>query len=168
MKSDNYFQHNSGGLYHLSAGALVYDRENRILVHVFTGGIYTLIRETIEPNESIEAAIHRGIGEEAGSTAELVRYLGAITGAVRNVSSGVEFEKTVLFFATRLLDWQPAQRDPDDEESISQLQWHDPQELISIMREQTKRTDFVDLDESVVIERFLQMEETSKGGNENA
>lgn len=164
--SDSHFQHTPDSPYHLSAGALVYDRHNRVLVHVFTGGIYTLIRETIEPNESIEVAVHRGIGEEAGSTAELVRYLGAITGTVRNVSSGVKFEKTVLYFAARLLDWQPAQRDPDDEESVSELQWHDPQQLISIMREQGKTTSSDDLDESVIIERFLYMEETFEGGNE--
>jgi hypothetical protein len=164
--NDSHFQHTPDSPYHLSAGALVYDRHNRVLVHVFTGGIYTLIRETIEPDESIEAAIHRGIGEEAGSTAELVRYLGAITGTVRNVSSGVEFEKTTLYFAARLLDWQPQQRDPDDEESVSELQWHDPQQLIRIMREQTKLTGFGDLDESVVMKRFLHMEETSEGGSE--
>jgi hypothetical protein len=164
--NDSHFQHTPDSPYHLSAGALVYDSHNRVLVHVFTGGIYTLIRETIEPNESIEAAIHRGIGEEAGSTAELVRYLGAITGTVRNVSSGVEFEKTVLYFAARLLDWQPAQRDFGDEESVSELQWHDPQQLISIMGEQIKLTGFGDLDESVVMKRFLHTEETSKGGSE--
>ncbi|PSO43283.1 hypothetical protein BRC19_01310 [Candidatus Saccharibacteria bacterium QS_5_54_17] len=176
MKSDNYFQHDSGGLYHLSAGALVYDNQGQILMHVFSknvernpfdSDIYTLIRETIEPNEPIEDAIHRGIKEETGSETELVDYLGAITGKARNFSSGVSFEKTTLYFAARLIDWQPDQRDQHDEEIDSDLRWYEPEKLIPLIKEQREITGSDDLDESLIVERFLDMEASSNSNNTN-
>lgn len=167
MNKDNYFQSSPGSPFHLSVGALVFNKESKILVHRFNSGladnpfprdIYTLIRETMEPGETIEAALARGIKEEAGSEAELVAFLGSLTGLVRDIADKTKsFNKTTVYFAMKLIDWQPDQRLQDDREAASELQWREPEEMIPIMQEQGEMTGSADLDESVIIERFLDL-----------
>lgn len=170
MSKGNYFQYSQDSPFHLSAGALVYSEQGKILTHVFGAevkenpfdrDIYILIRETIERQESVEAAIHRGIREETGGEATIVNYLGAVTGKARRFLDNPEdvFEKTTLYFAMKSVRWQPGQRDGNDAEAASDLQWHEPKELIPIMKQQGEFTDSEDLDESVIVQRFLEMSE---------
>lgn len=167
MNKGNYFQSSTDSPFHLSVGALVFNKDNKILVHRFDSGlagnpfprdIYTLIRETMEPGETIEAALARGIKEEAGSEAKLIAFLGSLTGLARDVEEGTkDFDKTTLYFAMKLVDWRPDQRLQDDREAASELKWCEPDAMIPIMREQGEVTRSADLDESVIVERFRQL-----------
>lgn len=163
----NYFQHSSYSPYHLSVGAVVFNDHGQILIHrfdrelpenPFSQNIYTLIRETMEPHETIESALARGIKEEAGSEAELVAFLGALTGSTMGRRDKTKnFEKTTLYFAMRLTVWRPEERLKDDPEAGSDLQWREPDELVSLMQRQGKATESADLDESEVIKRLVSL-----------
>lgn len=87
----NYFQGNSKHPQHISVGAVVLNDKNEICCHHFDSRInkfigywkdngledfYILMRETIEPNETLEHALHRGLMEEFGVEAELLDYIG--------------------------------------------------------------------------------------------
>lgn len=76
--------------YHLSAGAIVINDSGKIGTHHFvshpevlkrTGlqDMFLLVRETIEPGESLEQAALRGIYEEFGAKGEVLGYLGSRT-----------------------------------------------------------------------------------------
>jgi hypothetical protein len=85
----NYFQSNTEHPYHLSVGAVVMNEKGEVLVHHFVrsdlpgywpdlgiNDFYILMRETIHPGENLEDALHRGLLEEFGATADLVDYIG--------------------------------------------------------------------------------------------
>lgn len=161
----NYLQHSPDSPYHLSVGAVVFNDQGLVLIHrfdselpenPFSTTIYTLIRESMEPNETIEAALARGIKEETGSEAGLVAFLGSLRCIARNTEDeSKSFEKTTLYFTMRLADWRPEERLKDDPEVGSDLRWRDPEELVSLMQKQGKVTKSADLDESEVIKRLI-------------
>jgi len=165
MTTSNYFSHSHNGRYHLSVGAVVFNEDGKVLVHRFDGElpenpfsrtVYTLIRETMEPHETIEFALARGIKEETGSEAELVAFLGSLRCIARDTEDEEKsFEKTTLYFAMKLTDWRPEERLKDDPEAGSNLQWRNPGELVQVMWEQGKDTKSTDLDESEVIKHFI-------------
>lgn len=108
------------------------------------------MRETIEPGESLETVLVRGLMEEFGATATLHSYIGSI---VSNFSKeGVIIEKTTLYFLCDLIAINPALRSTEDEEDGSQVQWHEPHYLIDKMRQQRVRIGREDIDESKILE----------------
>ena len=79
----NYFKASKENPYHLSIGAVVLNGEGKILCHHFESltlkgetfkDFYILMRETIEPSETIEACLERGLREEFGCKAEIKRF----------------------------------------------------------------------------------------------
>ena len=161
--SSNYFEGTKQDPYHISIGAVVRDSEGKICCHYFSHAshpafgsfenLYLLMRETIEPNESIEQCLHRGLQEEFGMKAELISHLGSI---VSHFPKGdVVVEKTTLYFLCEYISHDRANRKVDDPEASSVITWLTPSELILIMRDQGKRFGREDLDESIVIERLI-------------
>jgi NADH pyrophosphatase NudC (nudix superfamily) len=72
--------------YHLSIGVVLLKDHQTVYTHRYTSlqkegekrvlhNIYTLIRETLEPGESLEEAIARGIQEEMGAVGEILTYI---------------------------------------------------------------------------------------------
>ena len=153
----NYFGFSSNNIYHLSVGAVLCNGEGKIGVHHFgksKGDFYILMRETIEPNETIEAALARGLREEFGATATLSRYLGSIASNFPD-SHGRTIHKTTLYFAMDLQNlgaWPKG-----DGESDGALEWHDPKFLIKAMKSQVTRLQREDWDESAVLERLRDL-----------
>ena len=165
--SDQPFKATQEWPYHLSVGAVVLNERNEILVHYFdvfgydeakVTDFHILIRETVEPGESIGAALDRGLSEETGARAELVHYIGQLESRVK--APGFEWTKTTAYFVMRLTNWAPERRLTDDPEAGSELRWIAPAKLLDLMRRQHERIGNTDLDEAPIIERAIKVIES--------
>jgi hypothetical protein len=160
----NYFQGNSEHPQHLSVGAVLINDKKEICVHHFNNpellkgywtdeglvDFYLLMRETVEPNETLEHALARGLMEEFGVTAELKDYIGSIQSHF--LHKDVEVEKTTLYFLC-LLKTQDISKRTGDIESKTLIEWRVPGFLIPKMKEQTIKYKRTDVDESSILER---------------
>ncbi len=165
--SYNYFQGTLKNPYHISIGAVVKNDKGEICCHYFKEltlkGIgtltdfYLLMRETIEPNETIEACLKRGLQEEFGIEAYLDSYIGSIVSKFTGPDDQTVIEKTTLYFLCTLESIDITKRKQDDPESHSEIQWIEPSKLIIKMKEQGKRLNREDADESVIVERMVNM-----------
>lgn len=154
-----FFQASPSQPYHLSIGAVLFNNEGRIACHHFKEilgqkDIYILMRESMEDNESPLTTLHRGLKEEFGASAQPIAFLGCLSGFLPD--SRLSFEKTTLYIACQLIDWNPENRDLEDPEANSIIEWLEPNVLISLMQEQGIRFQHrVDADESEMIKRAL-------------
>lgn len=162
-----YYQGNAGHPQHFSVGAVLVNQNGEICCHHFLAkdlegywpdagldDFYLLMRETIEPGESLEAAVARGLREEFGATAELVDYVGAIQS--RFGHKGVEVQKTTAYFLCRLIDQDPSRREGGIE-SKTALEWRSADFLIPKMRDQAARFGRTDVDESEILARAVSL-----------
>lgn len=157
----NYYQYRNGLPYHLSVAAVIANEKSQVLCHYYKSIVvegqeyqdfYILMRETVEPGESLEQALKRGAQEEMGAEIEVEDYLGPIVSHFKEAGFGVE--KTTLYFKCRLIALDNNRRKLDDPEKGSLVSWQPIDELISRMREQRQRLERQDLDESAVLERL--------------
>ena len=158
----------SANPFHVSVGAVLTNQNGKICAHHFTGdipffdavpvdGLYFLMRETVEVGESLTTAVKRGISEEFGATGEVNTYLGSIRSHFDNRDE-VSIEKTTLYFHVRCAHFNPQNRDSNDPESISEIVWLDPEQLIKKMESQSADTDRTDLNDAKIIKRYLKYE----------
>ena len=166
----NYFQGNSKHPQHISVGAVLLNDKNEICCHHFDSrrfdfkgywkdqgleDFYILMRETIEPGETLEKALHRGLMEEFGAEAELVDYIGSIQSHFK--SKGVEIEKTTLYFLCKLINQDLNKRSSGDVEFESQIEWQTAKFLTPKMKEQSLKYGRTDVDESQILEKVLNL-----------
>lgn len=162
----NHFIGTKENPYHLSVGAVVRNEKGEICSHYFShfehkaigsfDNFHILMRETIEPNETIEACLARGLMEEFGISATLHSYLGSIVSRVPIMGSDYIMEKTTIYFLCDLVSIDPSKRKEGDPEAYSEISWLPPQTLIQKMKEQGVRLNREDADESVVVERAVK------------
>ncbi|MBI3572217.1 NUDIX domain-containing protein [Candidatus Kaiserbacteria bacterium] len=166
----NYFQGGKEHPQHISVGAVMRNADSLIRVHHFpkdvTKGfwksigvtdLYILMRETLEPNETLEAALARGLAEEFNAVATLDDYLGAIISTPydeRTPGERFPFEKTTLYFLCTYEKDAGVRRDMSDAEGQSILEWQSADFLIPIMKTQRERFARDDVDESAILERL--------------
>ncbi|MGH7890589.1 MAG: NUDIX domain-containing protein [Thermodesulfobacteriota bacterium] len=154
-----FFQASQQQPYHLSIGAVLFDQSGRIACHHFNEilghkDIYILMRESMEDNESPLITLHRGLKEEFGATAQPVAFLGSLSGYLPDPR--LPFEKTTLYIACQLMQWNPEARDLTDPEAGSAIEWLEPATLISLMERQGVRFQHrADADESEMIKRAI-------------
>lgn len=156
----NHFQGTKENPYHISIGAAVMNKEGKICHHYFEKilgyeNIVLLMRETIEENETIEQCLHRGLMEEFGMKAELKSYIGSIVSKFKIGDTGINMEKTTLYFLCDFISQDESLRSQEDIERESEIKWFDPKDLIVKMKEQGKRLNREDMDESSVVERVI-------------
>ena len=158
-ESRPFFQASRKQPYHLSIGAVLFDQNGLIACHHFSEilghkDIYILMRESMEDDETPLTTLFRGLKEEFGATAEPVAFLGSLSGHLPDPR--LPFEKTTLYIACRLIQWNPEERESADPEASSTIQWLEPDELISLMQQQGVRFQHrVDADESEMITRAI-------------
>lgn len=153
-----FFQASQKQPYHLSVGAVLFDENGRIACHHFKEvlgykDIYILMRESVEDGENLLETLHRGLMEEFGATAEPKAFLGSLCGYLQDPN--LSYEKTTLYVACKLKDWNPTLRDTNDLEGRTIIEWLEPSQLIEIMRKQGEKYKRVDGDESEMILRAL-------------
>lgn len=158
LAEPSFFQAKQDQPYHLSIGSVLFDSEGRIACHHFEEilgqkDIYILMRESVENDETILTTLHRGLKEEFGAKATPVAFLGSLSGFL--YSPGLSFDKTTLYIACHLDEWHPEERDFNDPEAFSIIEWHDPHELIALMQAQGAKFHRADADESEMILRAL-------------
>lgn len=158
VKEKPFFRADQQHPYHLSIGAILFDKNGHVACHHFKDilgqkDIYILMRESMEDDETPLMTLKRGLMEEFGAKAEPIAFLGSLSGFLED--SILPFDKTTLYIVCRVVEWNPADRDPNDPEAMSIIEWIDPNELISIMRQQGSRLKRIDVDESEIIKRAL-------------
>jgi hypothetical protein len=153
---------------HISVGALITNGEGNIRAHYFNADrvperivrfmyplreLRILMRESLENNETLEAAIHRGLYEEFGMTGKIIRYIGSLQTLCQREE--VTFQKTTLYFHVA---WESDGERPEfDAESKSEMIWYPPEELCALMKAQGGIVSDLDVDESSIIERYLAL-----------
>lgn len=163
----NYFQGSTENPYHISIGAVVRNSEGKVCCHYFDSitlkgetfsDFVLLMRETMEPNETIEQCLNRGLMEEFGTEASMRSYIGSIISHFPAApGSKIEIEKTTLYFLCDFQSIDESKRSDEDLEVGSTLLWLSPEELVSRMKEQGKRLGREDVDESKILERIKIM-----------
>lgn len=160
------FAYKHAAPHHVSAGALIYNREGNVLAHHFDAviipdthqrltDIYLLMRETLEDNEPLEAAVHRGMMAEMGVEGRITDYLGPIPAHIPRDKGDIE--KLTLYFSVLCTSFDASRRSKteDEYEYHTTIDWHQPAFLIEKLKQQGVRYEREDVDESVIIERFL-------------
>lgn len=157
LESTPFFQASEKQPYHLSIGAVLFNEEGKVACHYFKEifghkDVYILMRESMEDEETPLTTLHRGLKEEFGARAEPIAFLGCLSGYLQDPR--LSFEKTTLYIACRLIEWNPEARDPNDPEASSTILWLKPEELIALMQKQGERfAGRVDADESEMVRR---------------
>lgn len=158
-RSTAFFQASKNQPYHLSIGTVLFNEEGLIACHHFKEilghkDIYILMRESMENDETPLMTLHRGLKEEFGATATPTAFLGCLSGYLPDAR--LPFEKTTLYIACQLINWNPENRDAEDPEACSVIEWLEPNILIALMKAQGIRFQHrVDADESQMIKRAL-------------
>ena len=164
----NYFQGTAQYPHHISIGAVVRNNEGKICCHYFDTfthksfgtftDFYLLMRETIEPNETIESCLARGLMEEFGIKAELNRYIGSIVSKFEIEDTNIFVEKTTLYFICDFISIDELLRKKDDPEASSKIEWQEPAYLISKMKDQGERLKREDIDESAILKKLAKVQ----------
>jgi ADP-ribose pyrophosphatase YjhB (NUDIX family) len=155
----NYFAGTAEYPYHISVAAVVMNSEGKIAAHHFKEfkGIpdcYILMRETIEPNESLEQALDRGLMEEFGVTARLLHHIGSRNSVFTDGATGASINKTTLYFLMEMATYNEDSRLAGDREADSSVEWHEPSFLIKQIRAKAEQMGEGAITEADIIERL--------------
>jgi len=157
----NPFQRSKEFPYHISVGAVLVNEKGEVACHYFehfahfgaeANDFYILMRETLEPEESLETCLARGLQEEFGAKAEMKHFLGSIVCQIPE--EDFIMNKTTLYFLCNLISIEASARKVGDPEGSSEIRWVKPNELIQKMKEQGVRIGRSDVDESSVLEKL--------------
>ena len=143
---------------HLSVGAVLLDARRKVYCHRARNvqkktDLYFLMRETVRPGESLEKALARGLSEEFGIRAKLVRYLGSLVSEFTNWERA-RIRKTTLYFLCAPFGAPRKKMMKEVHYGVaSSPEWRSIPFLIRHMRRQSKVLRRTDFDESEILRR---------------
>ena len=125
----NYFQASPEHPYHLSVGAIPLQAKNYVYCLYWkekhsVKNVYSLMTETVNPNETIETGLRRGLFEEMGISGRIKCFVGSV------VAKGEWFgktdqtflvEKTTLYFMVDVESFNLSKRSPADAKNGSEV-----------------------------------------------
>ena len=164
-----FYQNTLPQPFHISVGGVLFNDDYDICVHHFfkkdipeqlhfladyQDEIYHLMRESLEGDESLQDAVLRGLKEEFGIEGLVDKYLGAKIDIITGPNQR-PFEKLTIYHSAKLTS--QGERLNFDIESRSKMEWYSPQDLLKIFEAQTVKTKRPELDERVIIERFIEV-----------
>ncbi len=167
LTMSKFYQHSLPQPFHISVGAVLFNDNFEICVHHFTlervpetlrflvdnlPDVWHLMRESLEDGETLSEAVLRGCQEEFGATGTIEKFLGAKIDTI--VSPAKEFQKCTLYHAVRLITL--GERTGTDAEETALMEWYSPAALLELFNEQCRQTARPELDERVIIERFIE------------
>ncbi len=168
---DNFLNQSLQSPTHISVAALLRNGTGELLCHFFKkddlpdesegkGDLYLLMRESLHRDESLEAAVARGLEEEYGAEGTIVDFLGTIVSHFPSSDDNtVIIEKTVLYFLVDYISHDESKREAGAVESRSTLLWLSPTELLEKNIEQAARYSRTDIDDSKIIKSYIQLYE---------
>ena len=112
------------------------------------------MRETIEPNETIEKTINRGLMEEFGMIGNLIHYIGSIVANDEwfgEIKQPTIVEKTTLYFLVKVDSVNLSKRLKNDGETDSDVISLEVNELIYKMDELEKKSRLSYIGESKIL-----------------
>ncbi len=155
----HYFIGQKKSPYHLSVGAVLLNSKNQVCCHHLLGtegarDVYLLMCETLDPDESLERGVRRGLKEEFGAQGKIIRYLGSIESSFKNWQK-VPVRKTTLYFLCRIIGSPKKTKHIESHGGKgSKTEWKSARFLISQMKKQGKLLKRSDFDESEVLKRI--------------
>ncbi len=165
---DRFYQHSDTQHFHISVGAVVFNEKSEICVHHikleqvpesskflcdYLSDVWYLMRESLEDGETLSAAVHRGCKEEFGAEVSIEKYLGAKIDAIITPNQP-SFEKLTIYHAVRLNGL--GERTDIEGERDTIMEWYTASELLALLNTQCAKTKRPELDERIIIERFMK------------
>ncbi len=152
--------------FHISVASLLTNDLGEICVHHFTKGqlpiemenrndLYMLMRGTLEDDETIEKGLAREMLEEYGAVGEIVRYVGSIQSHFPYQKQPGMIEKTTLYFHVKLVEIDETKREVGAVESQSELEWHLPEQLLTLLVEQERTGVRADVNDVKILKEFI-------------
>lgn len=153
------FQFNDTWHSHLSVGCVLLNNKNEVALHYFKTShvgddVYLLVRETVNNDETLEAAAARGLMEEMGAKAKIIAYLDSNRVELHETLAKPprHMRKTTIYFLARLEDQHDARRLAGDPEATSKIVWLTLDEAQKRLEDQALRlNNRPDLHEAPVI-----------------
>jgi len=167
MNPNNFYKHDLPQPFHVSVGGILFNEKYEICVHHFfkkdvpevshflmdyLDEAYHLMRESLEGNESLQDAVVRGMMEEFGVEVAVDKYLGSKIDIITGPDQ-MPFEKLTIYHSAKFTS--QGERKFFDIESKSKMEWYSPQDLLKIFESQCAKTKRPELDERVIIKRFI-------------
>ncbi len=133
MTKDFQIRGDSANPFHLSVGT-VCTHENKIALVRKANGTYTLPRETMYSEESLKETLLRGVEEELGIKAKVIRYIGCLITHF-NRPGGTDIEKTTVYFLSeKTADGNKLQ---EEDEKSDIIEWLEKDTCITLLKEQS-------------------------------
>jgi ADP-ribose pyrophosphatase YjhB (NUDIX family) len=165
---DKFYQHNDTQRFHISVGAVVFNADYEVCVHHIQleqvpeslrflcdhlSDVWHLMRESLEDHETLAEAVHRGCKEEFGADVTIEKYLGAKIDTIIGPNQS-PFEKLTIYHAVRL--HALGDRTDVEGEGDTLMEWYSASEFLALLNTQCKKTNRPELDERIIIERFIE------------
>lgn len=153
--NSNYYIGKAESPNHLSVGAVLLNEKGEVACHHYPeiGGVkdvFTLMRKSLKPTESLEQAVARGLKDEFGAMGLMKGYLGSRDTTFAIGESTIQ--KTTLYFLLTVFAFDITLRKPGEHDAPSTIEWVAPETLITIMKAQGVNTGNLDIDEHEILE----------------
>lgn len=157
----NYYQAKPNKPFHLSVAAIIIDDNNEVLCQHYNqlnswNNIYWLMHSTVNPYETLEQALSRGLAEENGISAKVITFIGVKdykSNWFGEINQETEVTKSIAYFIVKYLGEDKSLINIENPGSKSNLEKLSISEAKQKMKSQALKYNNLELDESGMLER---------------